>query len=346
MMKEKDSQKPLKIDFVVTWVDGGDKKWQKEKAKYVKGEGGDEALEKHWTNSEIRFRDWGLLKYWFRGVAKFTPWVNKIYFVTCGQKPEWLDENNPKLVLVEHKDFIEKKYLPTFSSNVIELNLHRIKELSEHFVLFNDDMFILKEMKPTDFFMKGLPCETAGIECMRPFYRSTHPEFFDTQIISGHFKKKVVIKKYWKKWFSPKNGKKALMKTLLLMPWRDFTGFFISHLPTSCLKSTFNTVWAKEESTLRRTCENKTRGVSDLSHWLMKDWQLVTGKFYPRSSAIGRWYEQEKDYAKIADSIMRQKYKMVCVNDSECSEKEFMRRKQIMIDAFEKILPEKSEFEK
>ncbi|MBQ6357217.1 MAG: capsule biosynthesis protein CapK, partial [Solobacterium sp.] len=38
-----------------------------------------------------RFKDWGLFKYWFRGVEKFAPWVNKIYFITWGHVPTWLD---------------------------------------------------------------------------------------------------------------------------------------------------------------------------------------------------------------------------------------------------------------
>lgn len=69
----------------------------------------------------------GYLKYWFRGVEKYAPWVHKIYFVTCGQKPDWLNENHDKLVLVNHEDYIPHEYLPTFSSHTIELNFHRIK---------------------------------------------------------------------------------------------------------------------------------------------------------------------------------------------------------------------------
>jgi len=54
-------------------------------------------------------------------------------------------------VIVNHKDFIPEEYLPIFNSNAIELNMHKIKELSENFVYFNDDMFVLKEMKKEAF---------------------------------------------------------------------------------------------------------------------------------------------------------------------------------------------------
>ena len=84
-----------KIDFVIMWVDGSDPKWLAEKNKYSEKKVSiDDGIN--------RYRDMNLLKYWFRGVEKYTPWVNKIYFVTWGHLPEWLDTSNPKLVIVNH----------------------------------------------------------------------------------------------------------------------------------------------------------------------------------------------------------------------------------------------------
>ena len=54
------------IDFVIIWVDGNDSEWKAEKDKY------DDAPKTH-ANSEVRFRDWDNLRYWFRGVEKFAP---------------------------------------------------------------------------------------------------------------------------------------------------------------------------------------------------------------------------------------------------------------------------------
>ena len=102
----------MEIDFVITWVDMDDPKWKKTFAKYSGG-----IDNSNNSFSEARFRDHGFLKYWFRGIEKFAPWVRKIHFVTCGQKPEWLDENNPKLHLVNHEDFIPHQFLPCFNSS-------------------------------------------------------------------------------------------------------------------------------------------------------------------------------------------------------------------------------------
>ena len=77
-----------KIDFVVTWVDGNDEKWQKEKLMYEQLEKKEDDKFDIWNNNKIRYRDWDLLRYWFRGIEKNAPWVNKIYFVTYGHIPQ------------------------------------------------------------------------------------------------------------------------------------------------------------------------------------------------------------------------------------------------------------------
>ena len=67
-----------KIDFVITWVDGSDDRWQKEKQKTRKHLG----IVADVDDRKERYRDWDNLQYWFRGVEKYAPWVRKIHFVT------------------------------------------------------------------------------------------------------------------------------------------------------------------------------------------------------------------------------------------------------------------------
>ena len=95
-----------KIDFVIPWVDGNDEKWRKDKNFYWNEQLG---IKSEDANNNARFRDWENLKYWFRGVEKFAPWVNHIYFVTYGHIPEWLNVNHPKLTIVKHEDYIPKQ---------------------------------------------------------------------------------------------------------------------------------------------------------------------------------------------------------------------------------------------
>ena len=138
------------IDFVVFWVDGSDPEWQQKKARY-KGTPQQAA--------SVRYRDWDILKYWFRAVETYAPWVRHIYFVADNQRPSWLNFDHPKLSFVDHRDFIPEEFLPTFQVNTIEDNLHRIKGLSEQFVVFNDDMFINAPIAPDYYFRNGLPCD-------------------------------------------------------------------------------------------------------------------------------------------------------------------------------------------
>ena len=98
----KKSLREDKIDIVLLWVDGSDEEWLKKKKQYEPG------LEI--SNEVNRFRDWGLLKYWFRGIEKNMSWINKIYFVVDNQKPSWLNEKHPKLKIVNHSDYIDEKY--------------------------------------------------------------------------------------------------------------------------------------------------------------------------------------------------------------------------------------------
>ena len=140
------------IDFVIPWVDDTDPVWRAKKAEYT-------GVKETEGNTCVRYRDWDTLKYWFRGVEKFAPWVRYVHFVTDNQKPEWLNIEHPKLRWVKHTDFIPQEYLPTFNSHTIEFNLHRIPDLAEHFVYFNDDVFLIRETKEEDFFVDGIPCD-------------------------------------------------------------------------------------------------------------------------------------------------------------------------------------------
>ena len=197
------------IDFVMIWVDGNDPEWQKEKAQY-------DIRVVTTANSEVRYRDWDNLQYWFRAVEKFAPWVNKIHFVTWGHLPPWLDTSNPKLHIVNHKDFIPEEYLPTFSSHTIELNLHRIEGLAEQFVYFNDDTFLTAPVKPEDFFKNGKPCDTLAQDCIFFGKDSAGPyNGADVTVVNTHFSKRRSIIKNFGLWFNVKNGFRNVVRTSL-----------------------------------------------------------------------------------------------------------------------------------
>lgn len=327
-----------KIDFIIAWVDGNDPEWRKERAKY------DETFES--DNTETRYRDWENLQYWFRGVEKYAPWVNKIHFVTWGHVPQWLNTEHPKLHIVNHRDYIPEEYLPTFNSHTIELNLYRIDGLSEQFVYFNDDMFLTAPVKKELFFKGGLPRDTFGLNAIC-FGKDTAGNFNgnDIALINDHFPKKRMIQKYWKKWFHPSNGYKCLIRTWLLITWRWFPGFYYGHLPENYLKSTFEDVWTQEKEVLAHTCESRFREQTNVNQWLFKYWQLAGGKFCPITSKRGKCFHIHEDIEPAVYAIKNNSYRMICLNDTNMTT-DWSNKKDRVIEAFEKILPEKSSFEK
>lgn len=326
-----------KIDFVITWVDGTDKKWQEEKSKY--------SLEKSNDNRNIRYRDFDLLKYWFRGIEKNAPWVNKIYFVTYGHIPKWLNTKNQKLEIIKHEDFIPAKYLPTFSSTAIEMNLHRINNLSENFVYFNDDMFLLKTTKPDDFFHKNLPCDTAVLSAIVPSGKDSfeHRLVNNINIVNKYYNMHEVIKKNPFKWFNIKYGKEQI-RTLLLIGFNNFPAIKYFHIPASLKKSFLEELWKMEPDVLENTSIQKFRNITSVNPWVVQNLQIATGNFFPRKSNFGKFYSLSDNNKKIIDVIKNKKYKVVCLNDSS-NIKNFEKVKKELNQAFEVIYSEKSSFE-
>lgn len=324
-----------KIDFVIPWVDGADPDWIAEKRIY-KPDMPDDA---------VRYRDWDILKYWFRGVETYAPWVNRIHFITWGHIPEWLDTSNPKLNIVNHRDYIPEEFLPTFSSHVIELNMHRIKGLEEKFVYFNDDIFLISDTKEEDFFKDGLPVDMAvlfpnhvnGNDSQFDHILLNNAEFFDR-----HFNIKSVIKGNRRKWLSIKYGKN-LLKTMCMLPFSSFTGLILHHQPTGYLKKTCEEVWESEPGILSDTCRNKFRTAEDVNQYVFRYWQLGKGEFSPVNIFKRGCYQnisKDTEYDKIFNSGK----KIVCINDSD-STVDFDKEKARLTETFERKFPDKSSFE-
>lgn len=329
-----------KIDFVVLWVDGSDHQWQQERQRYAPDRQDN-------GNTSNRYRDWGLMPYWFRAVERYAPWVNRVWFVTNGQLPAWLNRAHPKLKLISHSDYIPGEYLPTFNSNVIELWLHKIPELAEHFVLFNDDMFLTAPVTPEDFFQNGLPRDSALLDLVtapNPEDCLPHMLINNFGVINKHFLKKDVLKRNARKFYTLQYGK-DLLRNVLLAPFQNFAAFRDLHLPSSHLKSTFEEVWAAEPELLTRCSANRFRSKSDLTHWLMKCWMICKGSFRVRPTSWGRHFELWKDNIDaICADVTGQKYRAVCINDSK-TDIDFDAVKAKLTAAFDTLLPEPSEFE-
>lgn len=330
------------IDFVITSVDGSDTEWQHDRRQF-------EPLITSDTEDN-RYRNWKNLQYLFRGIEKFAPWVGKVHLVVYKNVPEWLNAAHPKLHIVRHEDFIPSKWLPTFNNRCLELNLHRINGLSEQFVYFNDDMFLLKPVKETDFFVKGKPCD-AGILCayssqfsdLNPIYLAP---VYDTAVINKYFEPKEVLRKNIWKWLNPKYGIQNY-RTLTLMAYPRFVGFYLPHIPYSYLKRSFHTVWEKEHGLCEKASEHRFRDVNDINQGLMGFWQLAEGNFHPRRFSAGKCISiKDQETAEEAVQMIRKgKFKMICLNDMIEDEHLFKPLSDMVNSELQRLLPEKSLFE-
>jgi hypothetical protein len=339
------------MDFVIPWVDDSDVEWAAEKAKYA----GAVSQKDEVDLRECRYRDWDTLRYWFRGVEQFAPWVRKIHFITCGHIPQWLNVHHPKLNHVKHSDYIPHEYLPVFSANPIEVNIHRIADLSDQFVYFNDDMFIIRPVKQIDFFVHGKPCAAASLS--RKTWDDldevfTYILFNDRSVTFRNFKnKKNIIFKNLNKWLSFTYGTALLLKNLKRIIKSEFLDLDIPHGPASFLKSTFFEVWEKEEKILMKTSAHKFRSPLDVNQYLFQEWQIMSGNFAPYDFektfcyfAPGNVPPPPYDISALREAIVYQKYNTICVNDTEKAES-FPTAKKAVMEAFNKILPERSAFE-
>ena len=324
------------IDLVVLWVDGNDPQWQKEKAEAL-GLEGDQRI--------IRYRDMGLMKYWFRAVEKNLPWVRKVHFVTYGHLPEGLNTENPKLHIVNHRDFIPAEYLPTFNSTAIEMNLFRIEDLAEQFIYANDDMFFLRPLQPEFFFRNGLPVDAAVQNVFQFHSRDMIYSHImnDLLIINDSFRKRAVIRKNPGKWFHPRYGFGAL-KNLYLLPITHFTGFMDPHVPCSYLKSTFIEAYEKYRDAFETTFSHKIRNRDDVNQWLCRYWQFASGNFVPGSAKRGALLSVGEDDKRIESVLASASEPMICVNDDNM-ETDFETEKAFLISCFERAFPEKCSFE-
>jgi hypothetical protein len=327
------------IDIVVTWVDPSDPDWNALRVSHSKSEKYEEVAD----FSVARHRDWDNLRYWFRGVEKFAPWVRKVHFITHGHLPVWLNVNHPKLNIVKHADYIDSKYLPTFNSRVIELNLPFISDLSEKFVLFNDDFFLIESVDPGDFFQHGFPCDAAILNAYSGGGLSPI-QMNDLYLINNVYNKKRSISSNFFKWFNYRY-RWDLLRTMALLSWPNFTGFKDFHLPQPYLKSNLVKCWGLYTDPIKRTCFSKFRLKSDINHYLFRYNHLAKGEFRPfNCHRLGRYFQVNDEIAHyVAEHIINQKSSIVAINDGELND--FDSIKNIVNRALDHVLPDKSRYE-
>ncbi|MFA0013647.1 hypothetical protein AB4391_09880 [Vibrio lentus] len=335
------------IDIVILWVDSQDSKWKSSLKK-------NSPQQNNISNDESRFRCWNTLHFIFRSFDEFLPWVNKVHFVTYGHLPTWLNVNHPKLNVVRHEDIIPEEHRPTFNSNAIEVNLNKIESLSEQFILFNDDTFILSPLSSERFFIDGKPVDFLN-QCIKRkgwLYSTLRPQnLLNTIAINNNIRivnQLVNIfdideKLYLSKQYSLKlRVKNRLCKAI----YREYSWFKLNHVPQPHLKSTIDFLWRSRYSELYDTSSHKFRSKSDTTQYLFRYFNLATGKFFPHNpnDTLSININSSRDVNCLIDNIKG--VNLLSITDADSlTGVEFERAKLIWGDYLLKILPAKSSFE-
>jgi len=219
------------IDAVIYWVDGNDKKWQQKLNDYAEVK-----IDFDDKNESLRYNSIGEIDIAIRSIIKFAPFVNNIFLVTDNQIPKGFnnlkslaEKSGKKLIVVDHKVIFRgfEEYLPCFNSSSIESLLFRIPNLSEYFIIFNDDTFLMRPTVIEDFFIKGFPVIRGVWKTYYEdqLYRNIYDKFnsffgINKKAISLGFKKyqqnsaKLVgVSKYFRRYHTPIAIRKSIVES-------------------------------------------------------------------------------------------------------------------------------------
>jgi hypothetical protein len=156
------SQSSSPIDAVILWVDGSDPRLAEKRNIYLK----ETKSISHPGAKPTFFASVNEIRYCVLSILTFAPFVRNIYIVTDGQDPNlyediktWFPEKSGTVRIVDHKEIFRsyERYLPTFNSTSIESMVWRIKDLSDNFIYFNDDLFLIREHQPGEWFRNNRP---------------------------------------------------------------------------------------------------------------------------------------------------------------------------------------------
>lgn len=125
------------IDILIKYIDLTDKKLNRE---------GIMQIYKDFDNEELRYS--------LRSILSNLPWIRKVFILMPNEKVKYLksyEEIQEKIIYINDKDFLGFESANIFA---FTFNLYKLKDfgVSNNFIYLEDDFFIGKSLKKTDFF--------------------------------------------------------------------------------------------------------------------------------------------------------------------------------------------------
>lgn len=301
------------IDYVFPYVDSSKSIWQK---SYKDATNQSIDLERFSSHEE-------LLKYKFRAMAKWAPWISNVYILVSDEEqiPEWLNKNTVNVVL--HKDFIPKEFLPTFNSCTIEMFLQNIPNLEEKFIYGNDDVYFNDIVKPK-FFYPEKDKITMDLRERKLYHEGD-------------------INKVWAQ--IPQNSLKlaARDKSEYLNKYIDGIHLYeLPHVDKPMLKSNNEYVYSIYKNEIESSI-SQLRSVNNLNQSLFTEYLMFHDRALWEMYRFG-YFQVGNDTNRIVEALSTKdkRPREICCNDSDrATEKDYQR----ILSEFKRLYPEKCKYE-
>jgi hypothetical protein len=309
------------VDVVYTWVDGEEPGMRAKRARYQE-RGTAEILDKE-TNAS-RYTSHDELKYSLRSLAMYADFVRHIYLVTDGQRPRWLDDRAEGITVVDHREIFPEGVLPVFNSHAIETRLHHIPGLSEHYLYFNDDVFVGRRVTPEHFFhgsgLMKIPVSPLKIGVGKP-----HGEETATNSAS-------------------KNVRRLLLEKFGRMTTNNFM-----HTPLPQQRGALRALEELFPLDIARTTASRFRSPTDIAMTapLLYQYALMTGRGVPGKFSFRYVNISRPDAARrLADLRRNRRFDFFCLNDVDVPPEEREQVSVRMHEFLEDYFPFPSPYEK
>ena len=296
----------MKIDAVITWVDGDDPRHRAKREQY----GNRRMLSQNDVAGNTRYASLGEIFYCVASLNRYAPWLNKIYIVTDEQNPmldEWLANHFPEgtipMEIVDHKVIFRgyEEFLPTFNSISIESMTWRIPGLSEHYIEFNDDLILAAPTRPDDFFT-----EDGKVVCYGKRYRSLYVRL--SNILRRH-----------------RDGSKQVSFRQTMRNAAEILGerkYFIKiyHTPKALLRSVYERYFASYPDNLLSNVRHRFRvpsqfNVEEMQYLLLqREGRMVMRRAYDDLLYLKPKRDNEYITKKLAEFDSKANHKFGCFN--------------------------------
>ena len=242
------------------------------------------------------------------------PFIRKVHLVVAreSQVPEWI--NRDEVNVVFHRDIIPAEYLPGFNSNLIEMHLHRIKDLDEEYLYFNDDIFPIAKCEPTDFFRngKGVIGISSHLFVMNTFKQICHRSDRMARLALG---------------IKPTFG--------FLRP---------QHTCSPMLKSECEKLYKTIEPQIKASL-TRVRSKENITQYLFTNYLYLQGKIVNERQSKKHFSAAVTFDCQLYSFIKNPTRKLVCINDVKLNQKRYAKMRTMLLLAFEEKFPIKSKFE-